>query len=341
MNSNNKTKLIAGIILAVVIVAAIALWKRPKNNSGEVIREINPHMGSIQTLVSSTGSVLPKNRLELIPPVAGRIESILVKEGDKVKKGQTLGWLSSTERAALLDAAQGQGEEKLKYWQEVYKAIALIAPIDGEVIVATIQPGQTVTTSTAALVLSDKLIVRADVDETDIGKIKVGQQAIISLDAYPEEKIKAAVEHIYYESTTVNNVTIYKVDILPEEVPVFFRSGMNANIDFVVEDKQNVMLIPQEAVTTENNESYVLMRGADGKELVKNPVTLGITQDKNVEIVSGLRAEDTVIVKSKKYELPKSSALGKNPFMPTRKQNTTATSGGKKKTSGNQGPPPM
>jgi membrane fusion protein, macrolide-specific efflux system len=325
-----------------VIAGAIAVWKWPKNNSGEVIREISPHTGSIQTLVSSTGSVLPKNRLELIPPVAGRIESILVKEGDKVKKGQTLGWLSSTERAALLDAAQGQGEEKLKYWQEVYKAIALIAPIDGEVIVATIQPGQTVTTSTAALVLSDKLIVRADVDETDIGKIKVGQQAFISLDAYPDTKIKATVEHIYYESTTVNNVTIYKIDILPEEVLPFFRSGMNANVDFVVENKENALLIPQEAIKSENGENYVLVKSSDGKELVVNPVTLGITQDKFVEITSGLSVNDTVVVKSKKFALPKASISGKNPFMPSRRPATTTATTGKKKTNGNQGavPPP-
>ena len=321
-----------------IISAAIALLTRPKNSTGEVIREISPHIGSIQTLVSSTGEVLPRNRLEIIPPVAGRIESILVKEGDRVKKGQTLGWLSSTERAALLDAAQGQGEEKLKYWQEVYKPIALIAPIDGEVIVATIQPGQTVTTSTAALVLSDKLIVRADVDETDIGKIKVGQRATISLDAYQDVKIQAVVDHIYYESSTVNNVTIYKVDILPDEVPEFFRSGMNANVDFVVEDKQNALLIPVEAVITEDNASYVLRRGDDGKEIVVSPVIPGMTQDKNIEIVSGLTENDTVIIKSRKFALPKASTLGKNPFMPSRRP-AAATGTGKKKSSGNQGPP--
>jgi len=340
LNINNKTKLITGMILAVIVAAAIVLWKWPKNNSGEVVREISPHTGQIQTLISSTGSVLPKNRLEIIPPVSGRIESILVKEGDKVRKGQTLGWLSSTERAALLDAAQGQGEEKLKYWQEVYKAIALIAPIDGEVIVATIQPGQTVNTSTAALVLSDKLIVRAEVDETDIGKIKVGQKAIISLDAYQDAKIKAQVDHIYYESSTVNNVTIYKVDILPEEVPGFFRSGMNANVDFVVEEKQNALLIPEEAVLSDNGDSYVWTRSADGKELVMSPVTLGLTQDKNVEIISGLSANDTVVIKSKKYELKKASSLGKNPLMPSRGPRAATVTGGKKKSSGNRGAPP-
>ena len=338
MNTNNKKKLFTGIVLAVIIAAAGLVWKWPKQNSAEVIREISPHTGLIQTLVSSTGSVLPRNRLEIKPPVAGRIESILVKEGDKVKKGQVLGWLSSTERAALLDAAQEQGEEKLKYWKEVYKAIALVAPIDGEVIVATIQPGQTVTTSEAALVLSDQLIVRAEVDETDIGKIKDGQQAVISLDAYPEEKISAVVGHIYYESETINNVTIYKVDIMPDQVPDFFRSGMNANVNFVVEKKENALLLPQEAIKNENNENFVLMRNGDSKELVKRQVTLGLSQDKNVEIISGITAEDTVVVRSKKYALPKASTLGKNPFLPSRRQSTSTT--GSKQASGG-GPPPM
>lgn len=328
-----KTFIIIGGLAVAAAAVAVVMKIQPKNDSGEMIKEVAPHTGSIQTTISATGSVLPKNRLQIKPPVAGRIESILVKEGEKVKKGQTLGWLSSTERAALLDAAQEQGEAKLKYWQEVYKPIALVAPIDGEVIVATIQPGQTVTTGDAALVLSDKLIVRAQVDETDIGKIKEGQPATVGLDAYPDVRIKASVDHIYYESETVNNVTIYKVDLIPEDAPPFFRSGMNANIDFVTDSRTDVLLLPQDAVGADNGASYVLV--SEGGEMVKRPVTLGLTQDKNVEIVSGITQNDTVIVKTKKYSLPKSD-LGKNPFMPTRKASSTSASG---KKSGTSGPP--
>lgn len=300
----------------------------PGKETGEVLREVVPYKGVIRQLVTSTAMVLPKNRLEIRPPVSGRIESILVKEGETVKRGQTLGWMSSTERAALLDAAQGQGEDKLKYWQDVYKPIALIAPIDGQVIVATIQPGQTVSASEAALVLSDKLIVRAQVDETDIGKISVGQKASLSLDAYPDEKIAATVEHVYYESTTVNNVTIYEVDILPERVPDYFRSGMNANVDFVVQERDDVLLLPQEAVNSENGQEYVLVYNGGEKTLAQRPVTTGLSEGKNVEILTGLTAADTVVIKSKKFALPKSD-LGKNPFMPARPRRST-TSGTKK-----------
>lgn len=310
-----KSKIIFGILLLLAILAFVMLKISNKGANGEIIREISPSVGVIQTFISTTGTVLPKNRLEVKPPVNGRIESILVKEGEKVKIGQALAWMSSTERAALLDAAEGQGEDALKYWKQVYKPIALLASINGEVIVATTQPGQTVTTTDAVIVLSDHLIVRAQVDETDIGKIKLGQQAILSLDAYPDNKIKAGVEHIYYESKTVNNVTIYEVDLLPEEVPQFFRSGMNASIDFKAEGKEDALLLPVEAVYKGKNESYVLLKQEGAKDPIRRPVELGITDDKNYEILSGLTAKDVVIIRTKKYTLP-SSNVGSNPFSP-------------------------
>ncbi|MDD5595121.1 MAG: efflux RND transporter periplasmic adaptor subunit [Candidatus Omnitrophica bacterium] len=324
---NKKIKFF--IILLILIVGGIfiSLKFKGKQSPQDIIKEFTPTMGNIQNTISTTGTVLPKNRLEIKPPVNGRVESILVKEGDKVKIGQTLAWMSSTERAALLDAARGQSEEQLKYWEDAYKAIALLAPINGEVIVATTQPGQTVTTADAVIVLSDHLIVRAQVDETDIGKIKEGQKATLSLDAYPDNKIKAVVEHIYYESQTVNNVTIYNVDMLPESVPDFFRSGMNATIDFIENSKENTLIIPLDAVHKEKDESFVMLKKGDTNELVKQVVKLGATDEKNAEVVSGIGTTDTVVITGKKFVLPKSEN-GSNPFMPF---------GARKKQSGQSG----
>ncbi|MBU0547823.1 MAG: efflux RND transporter periplasmic adaptor subunit [Candidatus Omnitrophica bacterium] len=315
MNKKTKFYFIAPVFLIVAIFLVIKIW--PKTDSGEMSTELNPTLGSIQTIISTTGTVLPKNRLEIKPPVNGRIESVLVKEGQSVKAGEALAWMSSTERAALLDAAQGQGEEKLKYWQEAYKPIALLAPIDGEVIVATTQPGQTISTSDAVIVLSDQLIVRAQVDETDIGKIKLNQKATVSLDAYPDTEIEATVGHIYYESKTVNNVTIYEVDLIPQKVLAFFRSGMNVTIDFIENSRENALLIPLEAVHKEGEESFVILKKSADQEEVKQVIKVGIADDENMEILSGLSINDRVVVKEKKYVLPKSST-GTNPFMPSR-----------------------
>jgi macrolide-specific efflux system membrane fusion protein len=315
---HKKFKIIFLFLVLLGGAAFFALRLRTPKENGEVIKEIVPVMGTIQNIISTTGTVLPKNRLEVKPPVNGRAKSILVEEGEQVKAGQTLGWMSSTERSAMLDAARGQGEEALKYWEDIYKAIPLISPIDGEVIVATTQPGQTVTTNDAVIVLSDHLIVRAQVDETDIGKIKPGQNAVITLDAYPDTKIKATVEHIYYESQTVNNVTIYLVDLFPQEMPQFFRSGMNANVDFIEQSKAKTLIIPQEAVHKEKEETFVYVKQNNGAEPVRQGVTLGMSDDKNVEVLKGITENDKIVVKTKKYVLP-TSTTGKNPFMPSRR----------------------
>jgi len=316
---NIKLKIIFAVLVMLIISVFVMIKMKNKSSNNEITKEISPTQGTIQTFISTTGTVLPKNRLEVKPPVNGRIESILVEEGDKVKVGQTLALMSSTERAALLDAAQGQSEEKLQYWKEVYKAIALLSPINGEVIVATTQPGQTITTNDAVVVLSDHLIVRAQVDETDIGKIKLGQNALITLDAYPDTKIKASVEHIYYESKTVNNVTIYNVDLLPENVPPFFRSGMNATVDFIEQGKENALLIPVEAVHKEKDGNFVYVKQNNDKEPLKAQVALGISDDKNVEVISGINKNDKIILKTKKYALPKSTT-STNPFLPFRRR---------------------
>ncbi len=315
----NKLKLFFVGVVILGIVSIFAVKSRQNKVSDEALKEITPVRGSIRVTISSTGTVLPKNRLEIKPPVNGRIEKILVQEGDKIRTGENLAIMSSTERAALLDAARGKGEKVQAYWEDAYKPIPLLAPIDGEVIVAKTQPGQAVTTSDAVVVLSDHLIIRAQVDETDIGKIANNMKSVITLDAYPDTKIKAKVEHIYYESQTVNNVTIYLVDLIPDEVPLFFRSGMNASIDFIVQDKEGILIIPVEAVN-KNKESYVLLKQPDSKEPLRQRVQLGISDDKNIEIISGIKEGDQIVLKSKKYVIPKAGASGTNPFMPNRRR---------------------
>jgi Fe2+ transport system protein FeoA len=144
-------------------------------------------------------------------------------------------------------------------------------------------------------------------------------KAIITLDAYPDDKINASVEHLYYESKTVNNVTIYEVDLITQEVPTFFRSGMNANVDFIEQGKEKILLIPKEAVYKENGDNYVLIKQINGKEPLKRRLMLGVSDDKNVEVISGITENDRIILTTKRYSLPKSTT-GKNPFMPSRRR---------------------
>jgi len=313
---NRKWVIYLGLLIVVVIATTLIIRARRNESSNEAIREISLTYGSIQSFISITGTGQPQNRLEIKPPISGRVEEILVKEGQKVKIGQVLAWMSSTERAALLDGARAQGKEALNYWKEVYKPTPLIAPIDGEVIVRAVEPGQTVTSADAVIVLSDRLIIKAQADETDVGKVKIGQEAIISLDAYPQIRMEGTVDHISYESKIVSNVTIYEIDIVPKKVPEVFRSGMSANVNIIKAKRENVLLIPLEAVKQDREGSFVFLSQGEGNRPLKQSVKLGISDDKNVEVISGLGANDRVAIVPEKYLSSKSESSNRSPFTP-------------------------
>jgi len=320
-------KLIIGTLVLILAAGAWWFFARGQQASGETVTEVAPVYGTIQNTVNATGNIQPQNRVEIKPPIGGRIDKILVEEGQDVKTGQILAIMSSTDRAALLDAARLQGADALKEWEDVYKPTPLIAPIDGQVIVRTVNPGQTVTTSDVVVALSDRLIVQAQVDETDVGKVKLGQKAAITLDAYPEIAAQGKVDHIYYESKIVNNVTIYAVDIVPEKVPEVFRSGMSANVQIIQEQKDHVLLLPKEAVKKHHDKSFVMVRQEGDPKPARQDVVTGLSDDVNIEIVSGLNAGDKVVIVSKKYTAPKAGA-GTSPFMPSRPAGSSGSNRG-------------
>lgn len=277
---------------------------------------ITAQYGNISVELSTSGQVQPQNRLEIIPPISGRIEKLFVNEGDTVKKGQVLGTMSSSERAALIDSARLKSKKEQFYWSNTYKEIPLIAPISGTIIVRAVEPGQTVGTSTPILVISDRLIVKAQVDETDIGRVKAGQKAVVSLDAYPDIKVLSRVDHIAYESKLVSNVTIYEVDILPQTIPAVFRSGMSAEVTIVVQSKKNVLTLALSAVHRTKESTFVWVQDSTGKNTAKKQIQVGMSDEKNTEILSGITPSDNIVVQSSTYQLPNTKQTGSNPFTP-------------------------
>lgn len=300
------------------ILSMVVCSRKPE----AVYRPVTPERGTIKKYISTTGTVRPRNRLEVKPSINGRIESVLVVEGQWVRKGHVLAWMSSTERAALIDAARLQGESKLRYWEEAYKPIPLLAPIGGTVIVRDVEPGQTVSTASAVIVLADVLVVYADVDETDIGNVRKGMTAEISLDPYPDVAVSGKVRHVSYESRIINNVTMYEVEITPERVPSVFRSGMSATINIVQAVRRNALLLPLDAVLMENQRNYVLVGEGAGKGPVRREVKLGVADDTRVEVLSGIDEHSRVFTAKGETPREKKPEERSSPFLPTpRKRN--------------------
>lgn len=309
------------LVVAVAVLVAAGGWYawRGGGEQAPEYRPVQVTRGDIDVTVLSAGVVQPRNRLEIKPPIPGRVEQVLVQEGQAVARGTVLAWMSSTERAALLDAARGKGPEEVKRWEELYRATPILAPIDGTLILRNVEPGQSFTSNDAVFVMSDRLIVTAQVDETDIGQVRLKQAAQIELDAYPEQFIAGHVAQIAYDAKTINNVTTYPVDVLPAQVPAFMRSGMTANVRFRVETRKGVLLVPSDALRSRDGQVFVLRAPArPGDTPVEQPVTTGHTEGKRTEIVSGVSEGETLLATGLKTG--NGDNRGSSPFMPGRRR---------------------
>lgn len=311
-----KTKTI--ITAGIATVLAASTWYfgfyRPSKAITVTYRESTVEKGDIKIAIRATGTVQPENRLEIKAPIAGRAEKVLVKEGDRVRPSQIVAWMSSTERAAVLDAARAKGPDEVARWEDLYRPTPVVSPIHGTVIARQVEPGQTFTQADAILVLSDRLTVKAQVDETDLAKVKKGLPATITLDAYAGEAIPAKVEHIAFEAKTVNNVTMYEVDVVPERTPDTMRSGMTATVNFNVDGKEGVLIVANEALSTgDDGHPSVLVKGANGP--LRTSVELGLSDGKISEVTAGL-AEGDVVMAPMLGE--KALEKASNPFMPQR-----------------------
>jgi macrolide-specific efflux system membrane fusion protein len=309
--SHKKLRLI--IVIALILAASAGFFLKKRSANQITYRENKAEIATIEIKVLATGTVQPQNRLEIKPPIPGRVEKVMIEEGQKVKRGQILAWMSSTERAALLDAARSKGVEELKKWEEIYPPTPILAPLSGTIVLKSVEQGETFTSVDSLMAMSDRLTVKSQVDETDIASIQLNQEAEIILDAYPDQKIPAQVSKIAFEATTVNNVTTYIVDVLPKAVPSFMRSGMTANVTFVVNSKKDVLAIPSEALKTKDGASMVLIRDQKGRE-VEKAIEVGVNNGKQVEIISGLTLGEVVLTRALELEDKKSS----NPFAPAR-----------------------
>ena len=167
--SLNWKYIAAGRVLVLVALGVVALVSpMRRTRTSPTYDYLKVERGPLRVTLRESAVVEPEHRLTVTPPIPGRIDTINVANGVAVKQGQVLAWISSTDRAALMDAARAAGGKEIKFWEDVYKPAPLIAPLDGHIISTAVVPGQVVVTAQTVFTMSDHLIVQANVDETDL-----------------------------------------------------------------------------------------------------------------------------------------------------------------------------
>jgi macrolide-specific efflux system membrane fusion protein len=283
-----------------VAAAGLLAWRRtrkPGAESGDRYA-FRVSRGKFDVKVEAVGTVEPENRVPLLPTLSGRLDRMLVAEGDAVSKGQVLAWMSSNERAAFQDAMylRSSTDTLRAAIDDAVRAIPIIAPISGTVIQRTAEPGQPVGPNASVLVISDRLIIRAFVDETDLNSLREGQKALYILDSMPEKKLSAQVLHISYEAHQVNMVTASEVQLLPLDAPRELRPGMNATVEILARTKNGALSIPKGALKYVNGKATVQLPGAQAPSV--RGIEVGLVNRSNVEVLAGLSEGETVLVAS-------------------------------------------
>ena len=247
--------------------------------------------GPLRVTLRESATIQPEHRLTVTPPIPGRIDAINVANGDSVKQGQVLAWISSTDRAALMDAARAAGGKEISFWEDVYKPAPLIAPLDGHIISTAVVPGQVVVAAQTVFTMSDHLIVQASMDETDLNSVWLGQPVDISFDSFSDAHLTGKVHEIAFDSTTVNNVTTYTVNIYLDSTPSYVRSGLSANVFLVTSDRQDVLRVPTDAISSDG--TVLLVKGSD-QEPVAQKIESGKTDGVWTEVLSGVDEGDWI-----------------------------------------------
>jgi RND family efflux transporter MFP subunit len=302
--------------------------------SGEVLAEVEPDVNQAQTLSDVQGSVSQARVSFRNADRDFTQQAALYKEG-----------LISEQAFRLARTTRDLAEENYKSAQTRYQIVEdrgipisgnastqlarVTSPMNGVVIKKGVEFGDTITSGvssfnagTVIFTVADlaSLIVKVNLNEVDIAKVKVGQPVRITLDAYPQRAFTGKVRFVAPAADLVEKIKVFRVEVALDELTDAFLTGMSANVEILGEKRDKAVSIPLEALQRRDGQTVVyrlkatltpkdIAKAKDGLtgrgkfiwladhwkdyfELV--PVKAGITTLERVEILAGLKADDQV-----------------------------------------------
>lgn len=287
-------KMTKSVITIASMTAVLALMgcngkkeEKPEEKEVETIYAVSTYktaVGNLDDYLEFGGDVASVNEVDVLPDQAGKITNILVRVGDMVRKDQVLAYVNPM-RVGV-----------------VYNDSPIKAPISGRITSLPVTIGSTVSQSSAIMKVArtDDLEIRIAIAERFISRIENGQSATVTFDAYPSVEFGARVFEISPVLDTSTRTMSVKLRLNPPDSRV--KVGMYGRVKLVTESVKDAIVVPSAAILTRDGKSFVYVKATDKTEtepatVRRQEVTVGISVDNNVEVVSGLSAGDEIIVK--------------------------------------------
>jgi HlyD family secretion protein len=321
------------LVLVVVLVALFFIRRGDAHTRNGLtgddldIRLGRSSISDIQVAVNEVGTIEPVVKVDVKSTLSGEVTDLLVREGDRVAKGQviarvqpdvnqaqTLSQVRSGLNMAQLTQADAQrnfdnnsklheeglvsGESVKDYKMRLDTAledlesartkmrivvesgipldkpistnqrINIISPMDGYIINKNVEVGQTVMSGvssfnegTAIYTVADvgDMLIKASVNEVDIGRVRMGAPVVITVDAFPYRKFDGKVTHISPAAHLKDKIKVFDTEVtLVQQVPEF-RAGMTANIEIRGERVEKAMSVPVEAIFKKDGKEVVYL----------------------------------------------------------------------------------
>jgi len=196
----------------------------------------------------------------------------------------------------LYKAKLDQAEIALAQSKERLSRTILISPCDGIVSDVYIEEGEIARTTdiVTSLVCENTFQIEAEVPESDIDKISLGDETEISLDAFLDKNFFGVVSKIYPTETIIQGVIYYKIKVIFNDFNELIKSGMTTDLEIITQRKENVLVLPQRLITKKNQEKVVKVLFDD--EIKEVVIETGISNDQGeIEIKFGLKEGDRIV----------------------------------------------
>jgi HlyD family secretion protein len=223
---------------------------------------------------------------------------------------QSLGKANMVSAAAKLKQAQAQVSQaraQLAEKQEEYRNSTIVAPIEGTVLSRDVEAGDAVSSilvlgSSATLVMTlgdtHEVYVKGKVDESDIGRVYIGQPARIKVESYKDRTFSGKVTKISPMGVEKDNVTTFEVRVSIDNAKGELKSQMTANAEILLEEHKGILMVPEGALIYDKERKASIEipdpNAKDGRK--KLAVTVGISNGSKTELLSGLKEGQQVIL---------------------------------------------
>ena len=286
---SKESKLVSKMVwgLIICIIAYIVYVSFIKKDPALILNDVSKDVFLVKTetvqkrdlrhkLITS-GSIKALEEAIIYPRINGKLQKNILKEGDSVKKDQTISLIDRDEVGAK------------------YEPVVVPSTLSGVVAKIYRDPGENVTTQTPiALVVNQSILrIKVDVPERYVGEIYKGQVANLTVDAYPDKKFEAKLDII---SPVVDSLSrSVAVEFKATNTKNLLKSGMFTRVDISLKEVKNVLSVSKKSVfEDEDGKYYVLVPSEDSKIAVRKDIEVKF-KNNNYWQIAGLREGSKIL----------------------------------------------